>query len=152
WFEGWPSWFIDTQEGIARRIDKRVSPAAMRRLLRSPTIGEPMRELPRIIMQGLPKIALEAGPDLPDLSQVAEVVDLVPTFRMRAGGSLVEARAALYAAYGDEEVAVRADGITIPVLIQPPDEGMKRARCIRVDIAAQQEAAAKLTALGLRPD
>ena len=29
WFEGWPSWQIDTQEGIARRVDKRVSPAAM---------------------------------------------------------------------------------------------------------------------------
>jgi len=67
WFEGWPGWYIDTQEGIARRVDKRVSPAAMRRLLRSPTIGEPMRELPRIIMQGLPKIALEVGAELPDL-------------------------------------------------------------------------------------
>lgn len=29
---------------------------------------------------------------------------------------------------------------------------MKRARCIRVDIAAQQEAASKLLALGLKPD
>ncbi|MFO0756185.1 MAG: SNF2-related protein [Byssovorax sp.] len=152
WFEGWPSWQIDTQEGIARRIDKRVSPAAMRRLLRSPTIGEPMSELPRIIMQGLPKIALEVGAELPELSQIADVVDLVPTFRMRAGGSLVEAQVSLYAAYGDEEVAVRADGISLPVLIQPPEEGMKRARCIRVDIAAQQEAASKLNALGLRPD
>jgi superfamily II DNA or RNA helicase len=152
WFEGWPGWHIDTQEGISRRVDKRVSPAAMRRLLRSPTIGEPMRELPRIIMQGLPKIALEVGAELPELSQVADVVDLVPTFRMRAGGSLIEAQVALFAAYGDEEIAVRADGISLPVLIQPPEEGMKRARCIRVDIAAQQDAAGKLLALGLRPD
>jgi superfamily II DNA or RNA helicase len=152
WFEGWPSWQIDTQEGIARRVDKRVSPAAMRRLVRSPTIGEPMRELPRLIMQGLPKVALEIGAELPDLGQIAEVVDLVPTFRMRAGGSLVDARAELHAAYGDEEIQVRADGITPPVIIQPPEEGMKRARCIRVDIAAQQDAANKLLALGLRPD
>jgi superfamily II DNA or RNA helicase len=152
WFEGWPSWQIDTQEGIARRVDKRVSPAAMRRLLRSPTIGEPMRALPVLIMQGLPKVALEVGAELPDLAQIAEVVDLVPTFRMRAGGSLVEAQVELYAAYGDEEIQVRADGITPPVLIQPPEEGMKRARCIRVDIAAQQEAANKLASLGLSPD
>jgi len=152
WFEGWPGWHIDTQEGIARRIDKRVSPAAMRRLLRSPTIGEPMRELARIIMQGLPKIALEVGAELPDLGQVAEVVDLPPTFRMRAGGSLVEANVSLFAAYGDLEIQVRADGITPPVLIQPPEEGMKRARCIRVDIAAQQEAANKLASLGLSAD
>jgi superfamily II DNA or RNA helicase len=152
WFEGWPAWQIDTQEGIARRIDKRVSPAAMRRLLRSPTIGEPMRELPRIIMQGLPKIALEVGAELPELSQVADVVDLLPTFRMRAGGSLIDAQVQLFAAYGDEEIEVRADGISLPVIIQPPEEGMKRARCIRVDIAAQQQAAAKLNALGLKPD
>ncbi len=152
WFEGWPGWHIDTQEGIARRIDKRVSPAAMRRLLRSPTIGEPMRDLVRIIMQGLPKVALEIGAELPDLAQIVDVVDLAPTFRMRAGGSLVEARVQLSAAYGDEEVQVRADGITPPVLVQPPDEGMKRARCVRVDIAAQQDAAAKLSALGLRTD
>jgi superfamily II DNA or RNA helicase len=152
WFEGWPGWHIDTQEGIARRIDKRVSPAAMRRLLRSPTIGEPMSELNRVIMQGLPKIALEVGAELPELSQIADVVDLPPTFRMRAGGSLVEAHVSLFAAYGEDEIAVRADGISPPVLIQPPEEGMKRARCVRVDIAAQQEAAAKLSALGLSPD
>ena len=152
WFEGWPSWQIDTQEGIARRIDKRVSPAAMRRLRRSPTIGEPMRELPRIIMQGLPKIALEVGAELPELSQVADVVDLLPTFRMRAGGSLIDAQVQLFAAYGEEEIEVRADGISLPVIIQPPEEGMKRARCIRVDIAAQQQAAVKLNALGLKPD
>jgi superfamily II DNA or RNA helicase len=152
WFEGWPGWHIDTQEGIARRIDKRVSPAAMRRLLRSPTIAEPMVELPRVIMQGLPKVALEVGAELPDLGQVADVIDLVPTFRMRAGGSLVDAHVTLYAAYGDRELAVRADGLTPPVIIQPPQEGMKRARCIRVDIAAQQEATAKLTGLGLSPD
>ncbi|HVY49589.1 MAG TPA: SNF2-related protein [Minicystis sp.] len=152
WFEGWPGWHVDTQEGIARRVDKRVSPAAMRRLLRSPTIGEPMRELPRVIMQGLPKVALEVGAELPDLGQIAEVIDLVPTFRMRAGGSLIEAHISLFAAYGDHEIQVRADGITPPVIIQPPEEGMKRARCIRVDIAAQQEAANKLAALGLRPD
>jgi hypothetical protein len=85
---GLAGWHIDTQEGIARRIDKRVSPAAMRRLMRSPTIGEPMSELTRVIMQGLPRVALEVGAELPDLSQVADVVDLVPTFRMRAGGSL----------------------------------------------------------------
>ena len=139
WFEGWPCWHIDTQEGIARRVDKRVSVAAMRRLLRSPTIAEPMSELPRVIMQGLPKIALEVGAELPDLGQIADVIDLIPTFRMRAGGSLVEAQVQLYAAYGDHEIAVRADGITPPAIIQPPEEGMKRARCIRVDIAAQQE-------------
>ncbi len=152
WFEGWPGWHIDTQEGIARRVDKRVSVATMRRLLRSPTIAEPMSELARVIMQGLPKIALEVGAELPDLAQIADVVDLTPTFRMRAGGSLVEAQVTLFASYGNLEIPVRADGITLPVLIQAPEEGMRKPRCIRVDIAAQQDAANRLTALGLVPD
>ncbi len=152
WFEGWPGWHIDTQEGIARRIDKRVSVAALRRLMRSPTIAEPMSELTRVIMQGLPKIALEVGGELPDLNQIADVVDLTPTFRMKAGGSLVEASVQLYAVYGSEEVQVRADGMTLPVLIQPPEEGQRRPRCVRVDIAAQQEAAARLADLGLVAD
>ncbi len=152
WFEGWPCWNIDTQEGIARQVDRRVSPAAMRRLMKSPTIAEPMGELVNVIMQGLPKVALEIGGDLPDLSQIADVIDMEPTFRMRAGGSLMEADVSLVAAYGDDELAVRADGITPPVIVQPPAEGSKRARCIRVDIAAQQEAVSLLLDLGLRPD
>ncbi len=152
WFDGWPCWHIDTQEGIAREVDRRVSPAAMRRLQKFPTIAEPMRELVPLIMQGLPKVALECGAELPDLSQIADVVDLEPTFRMRAGGSLMEAEVLLFAAYNDEELAVRADGLTPPVIVQPPAEGSKRARCVRVDIAAQQEAVGKLIELGLRPD
>lgn len=152
WFEGWPCWHIDTQEGIARQVDRRVSPAAMRRLIKSPTIAEPMSALPVVIMQGLPKVALECGGELPDLSQIADVIDAEPTFRMRAGGSLTEADVSLFAAYGDEELQVRADGITPPVIIQPPEEGSKRARCIRVDIAAQQAAASRLMNLGLNAD
>lgn len=152
WYEGAPGWHIDTSEGIARPLDKRVSPAALRRLLRSPTIAEPVGELVHVIMSGLPRVALEVGAELPDLSQVADVIDLEPTFRMRAGGSLVEAHVTLTAAYGDTEVAVRADGISPPVIIKPPEEGQKRARCIRCDIAAQQAATEKLRALGLKPD
>ncbi|HHH28173.1 MAG TPA: DEAD/DEAH box helicase, partial [Polyangiaceae bacterium] len=152
WFEGWPCWHVDTQEGIAREIDRKVSPAAMRRLLKSPTIAEPMSELVHLVMQGLPKVALETGAELPDLSQIADVIDMEPVFRMRAGGSLMEADISLFAAYGDEELPVRADGITPPVIIKPPEEGSKRARCVRVDIAAQQDAVSKLLDLGLSPD
>ena len=152
WFEGWPCWHVDTQEGIAREIDRKVAPAAMRRLQKSPTIAEPMNELVHLVMQGLPRVALETGAELPDLSQIADVIDMDPVFRMRAGGSLMEADISLFAAYGEEELPVRADGITPPVIIKPPEEGSKRARCVRVDIAAQQEAVSKLLDLGLSPD
>ncbi|HEY6460268.1 MAG TPA: SNF2-related protein, partial [Polyangiaceae bacterium] len=153
WFEGSPGWYVDAQEGWARPIDRRVSPAAIRRLLRQPVIAESVDRLPDLVMQGLPKVALEVGAELPELSQVADVVDLVPTFRVAAGGSLVEAQVSLRAAYEDVEIDVRADGMTVPVIVKPPTEGgtSKRARCIRCDIAAQQVAAARLRDLGLVP-
>jgi superfamily II DNA or RNA helicase len=162
WFEGSPGWYVDAQEGWARPIDRRLSPAAMRRLLRMSVISEPVEKLAELLMQGLPKVALELGAELPELSQVADVVDLVPTFRVAAGGSLVEAQVSLRAAYEDVEIDVRADGMTVPVIVKPPvaagsgkAEGgaggsvSRRARCIRCDIAAQQAAAAKLLELGL---
>ncbi len=163
WFEGSPGWYVDAQEGWARPIDRRVSPAAVRRLLRMPAITEPVDKLPELVMHGLPKVALEVGAELPELSQVADVVDLVPTFRIAAGGTLIEAQVSLRAAYEDVEVDVRADGMTLPVIVKPPSAqprvdgappaaASKRARCIRCDIAAQQEAAARLRDLGLVPD
>lgn len=152
WFEGAPGWHIDTNEGVARPIDHRVSPAALRRLLRSPTIAEPASELISLIVQGLPRVAGEIGAELPDLSQVADVIDLTPTFRLRAGGGITEAHVYLKAAYRDLEVEVRADGISPPVMVLPPAEGQKRATCIRTDIAAQQDAVQRLLDLGLTPD
>ncbi|WP_394850854.1 SNF2 family helicase [Pendulispora brunnea] len=152
WFEGSPGWFVDAQEGVARPIDRRVSPSSIRRLARAPFIHEPIDHLPQLIAQGLPRVALEVGAELPELSQVAEVRDIVPTFRMRAGGTLTEARVALRAAYEDVEIDVRADGMTPPVIVKPPQSASKRALCIRCDIAAQQEAASALRELGLQPD
>ncbi len=158
WFEGSPGWYLDPQEGVVRPIDRRVAPQSIRRLLKAPFIHEPIETLPQLIAQGLPRVALEVGAELPDLSQVAEVVDLVPTFRMRAGGSLVEARVSLRAAYEDVEMDVRADGMTPPVIVKPPQLSPSggttrpRARCIRCDIAAQQAAAGQLRDLGLVPD
>jgi superfamily II DNA or RNA helicase len=176
WFEGSPGWYVDAQEGWARPVDRRVSPAAVRRLLRLPVITEPVERLAELVMHGLPKVALEVGAELPELSQVADVVDLEPTFRVAAGGSLVEAQVSLRAAYEDVEIDVRADGMTLPVIVKAaanvvPASGAvaaaggqasprgrsdgsasRRAKCIRCDIAAQQEAAAKLRDLGLVPD
>jgi superfamily II DNA or RNA helicase len=152
WFEGAPGWHIETNEGIARPIDHRVSPAALRRLLRSPTIAEPASELISLIVQGLPRVAGEIGAELPDLGQVADVIDIEPTFRLRAGGGITQAHVQLKAAYRDLEIEVRADGISPPIMVLPPKEGSKRATCIRTDIAAQQNAVQRLLDLGLNPD
>ncbi len=152
WLEGSPGWYIDAQEGWAWPIDRRVSPAAIRRLTKLPSISEPIDNLPQLIAEGLPKVATEVGAELPELSQVADVVDMVPTFRVAAGGSLTEAEVSLRAAYDDVEVDVRADGFTMPVIVKPIDHssGHRRARCIRCDIVAQQHVASTLLELGLR--
>ncbi len=120
WFEGSPGWYIDLSDGVARPIDRRVAPSSIRRLLRAPFIHEPVQNLAALVAHGLPKIALEVGAELPDLAQVADVIDVPPVFRLRAGGSLVEARVSLRAAYEDVELDVRADGMTPPVIIRPP--------------------------------
>jgi superfamily II DNA or RNA helicase len=152
WFEGTPGYHIDTSEGVARPLDHRVSPAALRRLLRSSTIAEPSSELIGLITYGLPKVALEIGAELPELSQIADVIDIEPQFRMRAGGSLTQVEVSLRAVYGSREVEVRADGISPPIMIVPPEDGQKRARCIRCDIAAQQHAVQELLEHGLKPN
>jgi len=151
WFEGNPGYHIDTTEGIARPIDTRVSPAALRRLMRASTIAEPAHELINLIANYLPRLSMELGAPLPDLSQVADVVDLPAQFRMRAGGSLVKAEVALRTAYGDIEVEVRADGISPPMIVKPAADG-RRATCVRADIVAQQQAVELLLDLGLKPD
>ncbi len=152
WFEGTPGWHIDVSEGIARPIDRRLAPGALRRFLRSPTIAEPASQLIPMITNGLPRVAGEIGAELPELSQVADVVDLEPEFSFRAIGSLTEIHATLSVSYGSTEFTVRADGLSPPILIRPPEEGQKRARCIRCDIVAQQAAVERLLELGLTPD
>lgn len=152
WFEGAPGWQIDTASGVAHPLHRRVSPAALRRLVRSPAIAEPIAKIGEVIMAGLPKVASEVGADLPDLDQVAQVMDLEPSFRMHAQGELVHAAVTLYVSYGDQEMQVPSTGLGPPVLIQPPDGKNLRVRCYRCDIAAQQDAVSKLLELGLRPD
>lgn len=151
WFEGWPGWHIDTNEGIARPIDRSVSPSGLRRLLNSPTIAEPASQLISVITSDLPRVALDMGAQLPELSQVADVIDIKPSFSFRAGGSIAEAEAFLKVRYGEVEVEVRADGISPPIIVLPPKEGQKRARCIRTDIVAQQQAVQLLIEHGLSP-
>ena len=152
WLEGYPSWHIDATDGVARPLDTRVSPASMRRLMRSPTIWEPADRLGALLSQGLPHVALTLGAELPELSQVADVVDHTPTFVMRASGSLADVKVVLRALYDEVQVDVRADGMSPPIMLMPPQPNQRRALCLRCDIAAQQEAASRLIALGLSPD
>jgi superfamily II DNA or RNA helicase len=153
WLDGSPSYHLDPQDGVVRPIDKRVSPHALRRMFRVPVIREPNERMPELIASGLPRVAAEIGAELPPLDQVADMIDVTPVIRMRAGGTLTEAQVSLRVAYNEVEIDVRADGMTAPVIVLPSQNKQeRRVRCIRCDIAAQQAAASKLREIGLRPD
>jgi superfamily II DNA or RNA helicase len=152
WFEGAPGWHVDTTEGIARPIDARVTPAWLQRLWRAPQILHPLTDLPALLSDYVPRIAAELGAELPPIGDVAEEVDVAPHFKLRAFGELIEAHVQLSAAYGETELEVRADGMSPPIVVLPLDAGARRARVVRTNVLAQQEAIEHVKALGFTPD
>ncbi len=152
WFEGAPGWHIDVTEGIARPLDKRVTPAWLQRLWRTPQLTFPLAELPRLLGESIPRIAAEVGAELPAITDVADEIDLPPRFKLRAFGELIESHVQLSAAYGDVEIEVRADGMSPPIAVLPPPGPGKKARCVRANVLAQQEAVGRVRALGFLPD
>jgi hypothetical protein len=77
---------------------------------------------------------------------------VAPAFKLRAFGELIEARVQVAAAYGETELEVRADGMSPPLVVLPPAGPGKKARCVRADVLAQQEAVEKVRELGFVPD
>ena len=80
WFEGTPGWHLDTTEGVARPVSSNVTPAWLQRLYRSPALVQPMTDLPRLLVEYIPRVAASLSTELPDLSQVADVLDATPNF------------------------------------------------------------------------
>ncbi len=152
WFEGAPGWHVDTNEGVARPLDIRVTPAWLQRLWRTPQINYPLDQLPLLLSEAVPRIANEIGAELPSLSEVADEIDLPPTFKVRAYGELIEARVQISAAYGETELEVRADGMSPPIVVLPPSGPGKKARCVRTNILEQQQAVEIVRDLGFFPD
>ena len=152
WFDGAPGWHIDTMEGIARPLEKRVTPAWLQRLWRTPQIQYPLDQLPYLLSEAIPRIAAEIGAELPSISEVADEIDLPPSFKLRAFGELIEAHVQLSAAYGETELEVRADGMSPPIVVLPPERAGKKARCVRANVLAQQEAVERVRELGFVPD
>ncbi|TAK22009.1 MAG: hypothetical protein EPO40_28935 [Myxococcaceae bacterium] len=155
WFEGTPTWQVDTVQGTARTVADSVTPAWLERLSRAPMILHPVEDLGRLLGEIVPKVALALGTELPDLSTVATLVDITPTFMLRAEGDLSKVRATLRACYGDVELDVPPADLPPPLAIIPPpktvteDEGWAKPRVIRRDIGAERMAADRLFELGL---
>ena len=140
WFEGAPGWHVDTTEGIARPLVDAVTPAWLQRLYRSPALVYPMTELPRLLTEFIPKVAALLSSELPDLSQVADLVDEQPRFRLQTDGDILEARAKVSVLYGEQVFPVPPGQFPSPLAFLPPRDPSGRPRVVRRDVGAEMAA------------
>ncbi len=143
WFEGTPGWHIEPTEGVARPIASTLSPVWLQRLFRSPALMHPVEDLPRFIAEFTPKLANYLQTDLPDLSTVAEVLDMPPRFRFEARGEILEVVATLRAGYGDTLFDIPVGGLPSPLGFLPGEAGPK-ARIVRRDVGVELTALQRL--------
>ena len=147
WFEGTPGWHIEPAEGVARPIAATLSPVWLQRLFRSPALMHPVEDLPRFIAEFTPKLANYLQTELPDLSTVAEVLDMPPRFRFEARGEILEVIATLRAGYGDTLFEIPVGGLPSPLGFLPGEAGPK-ARIVRRDVGVELTALQQLLDVG----
>jgi superfamily II DNA or RNA helicase len=148
WFEGTPGWHVDTTDGVARPVVDSVTPAWLQRLYRSPALVHPLQDLPRLLIEYIPKVAASLGTELPDLSSVADVLDAPPHFQLRATGDIIEARVKLRVDYQGSEYDVPASGFPSPLAFQGPDRGATRPKVVRREVGAEMAAVQEILNLG----
>lgn len=148
WFEGVPCWHVDTTEGVARPIADAITPGWFVRLQRAPALTYPSSELPALLMEFIPRVAHMLGAELPDLSQVADLVDEKPHIQLRLDGDIVGARATLSVVYDEEEFDIPPVGFASPLAFLPPIGKSPRPRVVRRDIGAEMSAVQALMSQG----
>ncbi|MFK7989127.1 MAG: SNF2-related protein [Sandaracinaceae bacterium] len=153
WFEGTPGWHIDTTEGVARPVHEAVTPAWLQRLYRSPALVHPAMDLPRLLTDFVPRVAASLATELPQLEQIADLVDAPPKFRVDLDGDIIKARAKVTVAYGDNELEVPPEGFPSPLEFLPPaSPDSTRPRVVRRDIGAEMVAVQTLMNHGFAAD
>jgi superfamily II DNA or RNA helicase len=152
WFEGTPGWHIDTTEGVARPLAEAVTPAWLQRLYRSPALVHPQDDLPRLLMEFIPRVAASLGADLPDLSSVADLTDERPQLQLKANGDIVEARVKLKVVYGDQEFDIPPNRLPSPLAVLPPARRGGRPRVVRRDVGQEMAAVQQILNLGFEVD
>ncbi|MDH5670590.1 MAG: DEAD/DEAH box helicase [Myxococcales bacterium] len=152
WFEGTPGWHLDTTEGVARAVSENVTPAWLQRLYRSPALVHPMGDLPRLLVDYVPRVAASLGTDLPDLTQVADVLDAHPRFELRVTGDIVEARAKLKVRYDSFDYEVPPAGLPQPLEFHEPTRSNGRPVVVRRDVGGEMAAVQMLLSQGFEAD
>ena len=152
WFEGTPGWHIDGSDGIARPLAPQVTPAWLQRLYRSPSLVHPMGDLSRLLGDHIPRVAVTLKAELPDLAQVADLVDSQPSIELWLEGDIVEAGATLKVNYEDQTFEIPPQGFPSPLAILPAQEEGGRPRVVRRDVGAEMMAVQKLMDVGFDVD
>jgi superfamily II DNA or RNA helicase len=152
WFEGTPGWHIDTTEGVARPLVEAVTPAWLQRLYRSPALVHPQDDLPRLLMDFIPRVAASLGADLPDLSSVADLTDERPQLQLKGNGDIVEARVRLKVVYGDQAFDIPPNRLPSPLAVLPPTRSGGRPRVVRRDVGQEMAAVQQVMNLGFEVD
>lgn len=152
WFEGTPGWHIDPVEGFARPVADQVTPGWLQRLYRSPALVHPASELPRLLTDLIPRVAASLGAELPDLSQVADLVDAQPSIVLVTDGDIIEARARLSVRYDEHELAIPPSGFPSPLAFMPPADRSTRPQVVRRDVGTEMAAVQALLSQGFTPD
>ena len=126
-----------------------MTPAWLQRLYRSPALVQPMTDLPRLLVEYMPRVAASLGTELPDLSQVADVLDATPeVLDPRDRRHHRSARAAEGATTTQFEFDVPPAGFPQPLAFQTPERGAARPRVVRRDVGAEMGAVQQLLNLG----
>ncbi len=150
WFEGTPSWYIDTVEGVARPVADVVSVSWLQRLHRSPAIVVPLTELPKLLGELIPRIATLLSADLPELTSFADVVDGIPRIQLRGSGDIIEARIKLRALYESQTFDIPPATLPSPLGFLPSNGS--RPRVVRRDVGGEVSAVAALRAMSFEID
>ena len=140
WFEGTPGWYVDLSDGIARPIVESVPPGWLQRLFRSPALVVPITDLPTVLGEHIPRVAVSLGVELPELDQVASVIDAEPDFELRGDGDIIEANVRMRVRYEDQEFDVPAIGFPSPLAFLPGSDDSGRPRVVRRDVGAEMAA------------
>ncbi len=148
WFPGTPGYHLDVTEGVARPLAAGASPGWLERLLTTPSLAYTEDELPGLLTDAIPRVANALGAELPDLSQIADLVDEAPHIVLRTDGDIVGALARLEVRYADRDFVIPAEGFAPPLAFLPPKRPGGRPRVVRRDVGQEMAAVAELASLG----
>src|SRR5690606_17830402 len=119
---------------------------------RSPALIYPYDALPELLTDFIPRVATSLSTALPDLSQIADLVDAEPKIELLTLGDIVNVEAKLRVHCDDHDFEIPPDRLAAPLAFLEPAKAGGRPRVIRRDVGSELIAVQQLMALGFTVD